>query len=265
MKRMVFGLTLALSALGFLVSPVFAEGPRRQGVQELNAADRVFLASLASRAPKAPAAPVKHPSAGWEKALCGATAACGGGVTVSCTSNSAVTSCSAADRNCPEQGHVTCDGVTTWCPGTCPCSATALCGSGSSVSCSGSTSCATANRNCAAGVQGHVTCDGVTTSCSQACPPCSTTALCDGGTPVSCSGNSCSAADRDCTGTGDQGHVTCDGTTTWCSAGVCCSLNCYWGELDCAQTCGSCPYHYTCDEFSCTDSCRCDFRFCEAQ
>ncbi|HEX4965303.1 MAG TPA: hypothetical protein VF173_31125 [Thermoanaerobaculia bacterium] len=58
---------------------------------------------------------------GWEKSLCNATANCSPG-TVSCGGNNSVTSCSAADRNCAvgERGHVTCDGVTTWCPTTCP-------------------------------------------------------------------------------------------------------------------------------------------------
>ncbi|HEX4960478.1 MAG TPA: hypothetical protein VF173_06545 [Thermoanaerobaculia bacterium] len=265
MKKMVFGLSLALAALGFLVSPAFAADPQRPGAQELNAADRSFVASLASRAPKAPEAPRKRPPAGWEKALCGATAACGGGVTVSCTSNSSVTSCSAADRNCAagEQGHVTCAGVTTWCPGTCPCSSTVSCGNGTSVTCSGN-SCSTANRNCAAGEQGHVTCDGVTTTCSNACPPCSVTAFCGSGTPVSCSGNTCSGADQYCNGWED-GHVTCDGVTTTCSNTCGCPLDWCTGEQDCAQQCGSCPYRYTCNELNCTDNCSCDFRFCEIQ
>lgn len=65
-------------------------------------------------------------------ANCSATASCGSG-TVSCTGTS---SCTTADRTCPtEQGHVTCNGVTTWCPtaccgGTdwcCQCSATSAC------------------------------------------------------------------------------------------------------------------------------------------
>jgi hypothetical protein len=48
---------------------------------------------------------------------CNATAECFPG-TVSCSGNS---TCSAFDRNCTagERGHVTCDGVTTWCPQTC--------------------------------------------------------------------------------------------------------------------------------------------------
>lgn len=51
------------------------------------------------------------------KALCSATANCASG-TVSCNGNNSATSCAAYDRNCAtgEQGHVTCDGVTTWCP-----------------------------------------------------------------------------------------------------------------------------------------------------
>ena len=119
MKKTMFGLSVALIAFGFLVSPVLAAGPRQQEERVLTAADQAFLISLAAQAPKAPAA--RRASAGAEKSLCNATANCGGGVTVSCSGNASVTSCSAADRNCGvgEQGHVTCDGVTTWCPGTC--------------------------------------------------------------------------------------------------------------------------------------------------
>jgi hypothetical protein len=54
-------------------------------------------------------------------ALCTATAQCSPG-TVSCQGNNSPASCTAVDRNCPgEQGHVTCDGNTTWCPAPCPC------------------------------------------------------------------------------------------------------------------------------------------------
>lgn len=56
-----------------------------------------------------------------EKALCTATANCESG-TVSCQGNNSTTSCSAIDRNCTagQRGSVTCDGVTTYCPTTCP-------------------------------------------------------------------------------------------------------------------------------------------------
>ena len=47
---------------------------------------------------------------------CNAMATCASG-SVSCSGNNI---CAAWDRSCPEeQGHVTCDGVTTWCPTTC--------------------------------------------------------------------------------------------------------------------------------------------------
>ncbi len=50
------------------------------------------------------------------KSACNATATCQTG-TVSCNGNN---SCDAWDRDCPfERGHVTCDGVTTWCPTDC--------------------------------------------------------------------------------------------------------------------------------------------------
>jgi hypothetical protein len=69
----------------------------------------------------------KPSRAGLEKALCTATANCSPG-TVSCSGNNSTTSCSSADRNCAinEQGHVTCDGVTTWCPTACTCTGTPI-------------------------------------------------------------------------------------------------------------------------------------------
>ena|ERR1700724_34982 len=61
------------------------------------------------------------------KSLCTATAQCFPG-TVTCSSNTSTTSCSAADRNCPnERGHVTCDGVTTYCSATCTCNLCCQC------------------------------------------------------------------------------------------------------------------------------------------
>ena len=58
------------------------------------------------------------------KSLCSAVANCESG-TVSCSSDASSTSCSAVDRSCPgERGHVTCDGVTTYCPTECTCSGT---------------------------------------------------------------------------------------------------------------------------------------------
>jgi hypothetical protein len=94
----------------------------------------------------------KQPRIGLEKALCTATATCRIG-TVSCSSNSSTTSCSSANRNCGagEQGHVTCDGVTTLCPCSCTgtqqqmaccqcaqtddCVSCCICGGGRTVQC----------------------------------------------------------------------------------------------------------------------------------
>ena len=113
MKRLVLGLSLAL-AFGFVVSPLLAaDSP--QAARMLSAADRAFLASLgASPAAKS----VKRPATGQEKSVCFAAANCGS-YSITCSGNNSVTSCSAADRNCPERGHVTCDGVTTWCNEPC--------------------------------------------------------------------------------------------------------------------------------------------------
>jgi hypothetical protein len=115
MKKMVFGLSLALAVFGFLQSPAMAAVPSQVAP---SAADLAFLATLAAPA-KAPAAPepaAKRPS-GVEKALCSATATCWNGTTVSCEGNNSTTACVGADSSCPNQrGYVTCDGSTTWCP-----------------------------------------------------------------------------------------------------------------------------------------------------
>jgi hypothetical protein len=54
------------------------------------------------------------------------TASCGGSATVSC---SGAGSCSAVDRNCGanERGHVTCNGVTTYCSASCACGSVCNC------------------------------------------------------------------------------------------------------------------------------------------
>jgi hypothetical protein len=121
MKKLVLGLSLTLAALILLVSPALAETKEPQAVRTLSAADRAFLASLA-RMPIAPAPAAKRPGDDppiGEFALCTATASCGS-YNISCQGNNSTTSCTATDRNCPgEQGHVTCDGNTTWCSETC--------------------------------------------------------------------------------------------------------------------------------------------------
>jgi hypothetical protein len=121
MKKMVLGLSLALVTLGFLVSPATAADPP-QAPRTLSVAEQAFLASLAKQVgtPDPVPAAQRPRRIGMEKALCSATASCGDGTTVYCESNTSATSCSAADRNCPEQGHVTCNGVTTWCSTPCP-------------------------------------------------------------------------------------------------------------------------------------------------
>jgi hypothetical protein len=57
------------------------------------------------------------------KSLCTATAECHfyNGTVASCSSNTSTSSCTSVDSNCSagEPGHVTCDGVTTYCPPCC--------------------------------------------------------------------------------------------------------------------------------------------------
>lgn len=117
MKKVGLGLSLTVLALGFLISPALAASPP-QAARVLSAADQAFLASLSTPA-RTPAAThaANRPRTGrtgGEKSQCSAQATCRDNSTVSCQGNS---SCSAVDSQCPwgEGGHVTCDGVTTWC------------------------------------------------------------------------------------------------------------------------------------------------------
>jgi hypothetical protein len=122
MKKLVLGLSLALAALGFLMSPTSAAADSAARV--LSAADQSFLASLAESVGRPAAIPAaKRPrgdsGTGWEKSWCLAFANCWDGSSLSCVGN---VSCSGADSECPwEQGYITCNGRTTWCPSiTCP-------------------------------------------------------------------------------------------------------------------------------------------------
>ena len=86
---------------------------------------------------------------------------------------------------------------------------TAICGNGSTVSCSGVT-CAATNASCP-GQQGSCTADGVTTPCS-ACPAttCTVTATCSPSGSVSCSSNN-----NDCLKINNC-YAECDGVIHWC-------------------------------------------------
>ncbi len=121
MKRMVLGLSLTLTALGFLMSPAMAATNPPQVARALSAADQAFLASLAVPAKTpAPELAAKRPPIG-QKGLCSATANCWNGGTVTCNGNNSTTSCTAVDGACgTEPGHVTCDGTTYTCPTPCP-------------------------------------------------------------------------------------------------------------------------------------------------
>jgi hypothetical protein len=63
----------------------------------------------------------KRPAIPTGKSLCTATAHCQFGTTVSCSSDTSTTSCTAVDSNCGgnDPGHVTCNNVTTSCPACC--------------------------------------------------------------------------------------------------------------------------------------------------
>lgn len=119
MKKLVLGLSLTFAALSLLQSPAMAETKEPQAARTLSAADRAFLASLAAM-PVAPAPAAKPPGSDppvGAFALCTATANCWDGTTRYCEGNNSPASCTAVDSNCPgQQGYVTCDGATTWCP-----------------------------------------------------------------------------------------------------------------------------------------------------
>lgn len=112
MKRIGFTALVALIALG-ASAPASVETPAPFPFAR--------LASTASEVCPAPQdawlLAASKPKPSLDKALCSATANCASG-TVSCNGNQSSTSCTAFDRDCAtgEQGHVTCDGVTTWCP-----------------------------------------------------------------------------------------------------------------------------------------------------
>ena len=84
----------------------------------------VGFAQAPGDAPAAPPA-LASPSAAAKPVKSVCTASCGGSSTVSCNGSS----CSAVDRNCSvlERGHVTCNGVTTYCAKTCDCSEVCVC------------------------------------------------------------------------------------------------------------------------------------------
>ena len=54
------------------------------------------------------------------------------------------------------------------------CTATAQCGTSSSVSCSGLSTCTAVDQNCSAGQTGYAECDGTKHYCSSSCCPCGT-------------------------------------------------------------------------------------------
>lgn len=164
---------------------------------------------------------------------CTAQAACSNGSSVSCNSASGI--CTGVDAACPsQQGYVTCNGATTYCP-ACPppCSATAGCQNGSSVSCSSSSGTCVAIDAACPTQQGYVTCNGATTYCP-ACPAttCTASLWCNNNGYISCTGtapNCRTVAPGSCSyGNGAPGYVECDGRRTNCPAYWSCPLSKPW-------------------------------------
>lgn len=54
--------------------------------------------------------------------------------------------------------------------GKSTCSASADCGSGITLGCTGNNSCSAVNRSCSTGLRGSVTCDGIRVPCTNPCP-----------------------------------------------------------------------------------------------
>ena len=120
MKRMVLGIVLVLAAFGPLTSAAVA-APDPQAAPVLSAADQAFLAALAIPEAAAPTSAARRPGL-IGKDACSATVNCGNGTSVSCSGTTA-SGCTGAQRNCAsgEHGHVTCNGVSTYCSNLCPC------------------------------------------------------------------------------------------------------------------------------------------------
>jgi len=95
------------------------------GFAQAPSAPPVSLAAIFSPSPAASSCPLPQAQPSFaasrhriatEKEWCGANC---GSYTLACTWNF---SCIAVDRYCPSTpGYVTCDGVTTYCPGPCEC------------------------------------------------------------------------------------------------------------------------------------------------
>lgn len=118
MKKLAIVGAVLLVVGGLGISPVRAVAGSAQDAPMLSAEDQAFLATLAAlEGTPAPELGAKHPDA-VPKSACTATAYCGSGININCNGS---TSCLPVDRNCAigQQGKVTCDGVTTWCPTTC--------------------------------------------------------------------------------------------------------------------------------------------------
>ncbi len=119
MKKMLYRLSL-LTILVSLVSPALAAADPARA-----APDRGFLAflnALQAPVPMAAAAKGKDPSGGVSAmSLCSATASCGSDPGLYCEDNIDPANCTGVDRNCSvgQQGYVSCNGVTTWCPNDC--------------------------------------------------------------------------------------------------------------------------------------------------
>ncbi len=115
--------TIVVIGCAFVAVAAFAQTPRE---------DAHHLAAVLGQAADAAycVAPLDIPSvdrgsAPGQQSTCTAEASCGSDPAVSCVGSS---SCTAADRACPEErGHVTCDGVVTWCAMQCPSTCVATC------------------------------------------------------------------------------------------------------------------------------------------
>lgn len=120
MKKVLYRLSLLLVVVS-LVHPAMAAAEPARAAPSPDRGFLAFLNALQNPVPMAAAAKGKGPGGGVSQmSLCTASASCGSEPGLYCEDDTNPANCVGVDQNCPQQGYVTCDGVTTWCPNACP-------------------------------------------------------------------------------------------------------------------------------------------------
>lgn len=122
MKKMLHRLSL-LAVLVSLVSPALAATDPARAAPGTDRAFLAFLATFPGQTPVPMAAASKKGPSGEVGAmsLCNASATCWDSSGLYCEDHNNPANCTGVDSNCSawQQGYVSCNGVTTWCP-ACP-------------------------------------------------------------------------------------------------------------------------------------------------